>query len=333
MRGTRPRVPVVLCIDVEPDGAFIDPARQPPWVGYERAYLFFQEIRQELAIATGSEAHFSWFYRMDPQISETYGSGAWPALAYPEYIRDLESNGDEIGIHTHLYRLDRKTGGWLIDNRDLEWVAHCIRSSYDAFERLFGRTSISHRFGDRLIDDRALNLVEELGSRFDLTVEPGFNEIPSRELRERMTGSLPDMRGVPKEPYRRSRVDFRKPDPARMEALWMLPLSTAEVRVGSFGLFSPTRFFSLHLALKPRYFRTAAKKLVKTLDRPYLAIALKTDMLKDASLASNMRHNLKLFVRGFRSRRFVFATPEEAMKILGYMNGDHCLSCSEASRR
>lgn len=36
-----PPIPVVLCIDVEPDGLFLDPRRRDPWVGFERADTLF----------------------------------------------------------------------------------------------------------------------------------------------------------------------------------------------------------------------------------------------------------------------------------------------------
>jgi hypothetical protein len=272
-----------------------------------------------IASGTGSEAHFSWFYRMDPQVSDTYGSGHWPVTHYAEYVKECEKKGDEIGLHTHLYRFSSKTNDWIIDNGDEEWVEHCILSSYEAFREVFGRNSDSHRFGDRFINDGALHVIEEMGSRFDLSMEPGFNEIPLDSTRKRMTGPVPKMTGVPKKPYRRSKTDFRKSDRKGKNELWIIPLSTGKIRTNPNRLFSPRRRMTLQLGLEPQWFQPLADKALSTSSKPYLGSVLRTDMLKDAHLAGNMRMNLQYLMDHPWAKQFVFSTPEEAMEILGYI--------------
>jgi hypothetical protein len=313
------KVPIILCIDVEPDGMFIDRTRKVPWVGYEKAFVFFGHMRRIMASGTSSEVHLSWFYRMDPQVSETYGSGQWPVSHYSSFADELQKRGDAFGLHTHFYRFSSARNDWIIDNADEQWVDHCIRSSWEAFKGALGRSCDSHRFGDRLVTDFALHVIEEMGIRFDLSVEPEFNEVLPDFIRERMTGPIPKMTGVPKEPYRPSRTDFRKPDPGRKNGVWIIPLTTGKVRTKPKRLLSPRRLFSLHLGLEPQWFQAAANKVFTRSPKPYLGLVLKTDMLKDVRQASNMGMNLQYLANHPWARFFVFSTPEEAMRILGYL--------------
>jgi len=61
-------------------------------------------------MVTGSPVHFSWFLRMDPQITHTYGSPDWVVTRYPKLIEGLDAAGDELGLHVHPWRC-RFTGG------------------------------------------------------------------------------------------------------------------------------------------------------------------------------------------------------------------------------
>lgn len=255
---------------------------------------------------------------MDPQVADIYGAGAWAVDTCKGYVQEFERCGDALGLHTHLYRLEPATGAWLIDNADPEWVRHCVRSSYDCFEKALGRTPILHRFGDRFFDSTALAALELAGCRCDLTPEPGFTELPGSQLARMMTGDPPDMTAVPKLPYRPSPEDFTRPAASGDGGLWLLPLSTGYVRRGVRGLFRLSPLYPLHLGLDCGLFSRVAARLINTLPRPYLGIVLKTDMLLDDRLADNMRRNLSFFMHHRTPDRFVFARPEEAMDILGY---------------
>ncbi len=312
------KIPVIVCIDVEPDGPVADRTFQLPWHGYEKSRGFFNGMRPQLATVTGSSVHFSWFYRMDPQIAETYGSGTWPVTAYPGYVTDFEAQGDATGLHTHLYRFDEGRRDWLIDNADPVWVRHCIASSCSCFEAACGRQAFCHRFGDRFFDATALKILEDSGCRYDLSLEPGFAEQPGSGIAQLTTGELPDMTDVPNEPYQPSPDDFKRPGSPGQGRLWLIPLGTGRVGSGFLNLFRPRQLYPLHLGLDCRLFALIAAQLIKCLARPYIGIVLKTDMLLDSQLVDNMRRNLAFFTCHRSSNRFVFATPEEAMNILGY---------------
>ena len=189
------KIPVIICIDVEPDLRAIDPNAESDWVGFEKTLEFFRELRPRLEQVTGSPAHFSWFVRMDPQIAHTYGFPAWPVTRYRRLFDYIAESGDEIGLHVHAWRWDTCSNRWIADMGDQEWVEQCIRMSFEAFEQSLARSCRSFRFGDHWINDATLDLVEELGAWFDLTTEPGLKR---PKLPDECVGSGADFEHVPR---------------------------------------------------------------------------------------------------------------------------------------
>jgi len=220
------KIPIVICIDVEPDIRAIDPNVTNDWVGFEKTFEFYEELRPRLEDATSSAVRFSWFVRMDAQIEHTYGTPNWAATRYRHLFDRIEKHEDEIGLHAHAWRWNEASDGWVADMEDQEWVEHCVRLSFAAFEKSFHRRCLSFRFGDHWINDATLNLIEKLGACFDLTVEPG----PKRPFfLDECIGSLPDCSDVPQRPYHPSRENFTRPDSEGGRRLWILPLSTGQV--------------------------------------------------------------------------------------------------------
>jgi hypothetical protein len=125
------------------------------------------------------------------------------------------------------------------------------------------------------------------------------------------------MTGAPSTPYRRSRADFRKADPERLDALWMIPLSTGHCRRNPGNPFGSRHLFPLHLGLEEGRFRQIVAQQLHA-RRPYLGIVLRTDMLNDPHLVGMMRNNLKHLMMSPHARQLVFSTPAEALGILGY---------------
>jgi len=219
------KIPVVICLDVEPDERVFDPLSRPDWTGFEKTWEYFSNFRPHLERATGSPVHFSWFFRMDPQVEYVYGSASWVMARYPRIVRELQVSGDEPGLHPHSWRWDETAQEWIADFSNQPWIEHCVRQSFAAFEECFRRPCGSLRFGDRWMNDATLALAEKLGARFDLTIEPGRK--PER-LIESFTGSLPDYTHAPRRPYRPSRNNFQKSAGWWRRKMWMLPVSTAK---------------------------------------------------------------------------------------------------------
>lgn len=216
------RIPVLMCIDVEPDERLIDPNVRKAWRGFEITYEFFSELRLRLQAATGSPVHFCWFLRMDPQIARTYGSASWAVTRYPLLIEELKRAGDALGSHTHAWRWNDASNEWILDLADQEWVDQCVRMGLRSFNESLNESCLYFRFGDRWMSNATFDLVEKLGVRFDMTLEPGQE---GGQLEEPSTGSLLDYGHVPQYPYRPSRREFRIPGSVFKRRLWAIPLS------------------------------------------------------------------------------------------------------------
>src|SRR5439155_17105828 len=123
-----------------------------------------------LVAASGAPVHFSWFFRMDPEIEEAYGDADWVVRQCPGLIDEVRLQGDELGLHIHTTRRDSGRGGWIVDCEDQAWVEHCFRRAFEAYERSLGRSCRSVRSGDRWLNQATVDLVEALGAHFELSV-------------------------------------------------------------------------------------------------------------------------------------------------------------------
>lgn len=221
------RIPVILCIDVEPDDRISDLADRKDWDGFEASLEVFNRFRERFEARTGSVVHFSWFLKMDPQVAMTHGSASWVVDRYPEAIRQLQACGDHFGLHIHPFRWHDASEEWVADFGDQEWINHCVRSGIDAFQTSLLQSCRMFRFGDRWMNDATIDLLETLGVQIDLTVEMG--QRPD-DLPETITGFRPDYSNVPRQPYHPSSADFRRESADGDHGLWMVPISGGSVR-------------------------------------------------------------------------------------------------------
>ena len=220
------KLPIILCIDVEPDERQVDLHSERRWPGFEATFEFFNNLRPRLEEATGCSANFNWFLRMDPQVERVYGSASWVVQHYGPIIEQLERAGDEIGLHTHAWRWDDSRCRWIVDHGNQQWVEHCVRTSFRAYKESFGRPCRSFRFGDRWMNNETMHLLESLGVEFDLTAEPGTKDKEPLKPDELVTGKLSNYLGTPNIPFRPSRADFRRNGNGRLLNLWSIPLNT-----------------------------------------------------------------------------------------------------------
>lgn len=217
-------IPVLLCIDVEPDDRQIDPVAQVDWFGFERAVPLIEQLRPRLEAATGRRVRVSWFLRLDPQIAHVYGDPGWAADRYRGTFDALRLVGDELGIHLHPWQWDHEASVWMQNFADQSWVTHCVETAFATFEREFAIPCRAFRFGDRWMNDETIALVESLGATSDSTIEPGR---VGTETPEQYTGTFPDYSDVPRFPYRPSRLDFRSPKPEPLLSLVVIPVQSA----------------------------------------------------------------------------------------------------------
>ena len=320
-------IPIIMCLDVEPDEREIESAVPKDWEGFAETLKYFSNLRPLLEGATGARVSFSWFLRMDPQIEHTYGLAWWVVERYGEAIERLEQAGDEIGLHTHAWRPDACTNRWVIDHGDQKWINHCIRMSFEAYHSALGRQCLSFRFGDRWMNNETMALLESLGVKFDLTVEPGKKARRTLHRRESHTGSLPDYMATPRWPYIPSRQDFRKHSPEQGRGLWAIPLSTQQVlgrfpglkrAAMAFGIFQRRyEACQLNLCLDGPLFQFMVNRLLDRPAKSYLAPVARTEIGICPIARANLERNVNFLLSHPLVNHFRFVRPAEAIKLLG----------------
>ena len=335
-----------LVYPTEPDPSVWTPGTRPPWRGYDTLHELLQTLRPCLSRHTEA-AQFSWFLRMDPQIAEAFGTPAWIPETWRGRLEEYRNNGDEIGLHTHAWRFCPCCQRWLEDFSDQQWVEQCVRVSFDAYADAFGTSCHAFRFGSRWLSSAAPALLEQLGVRYELTVEPGRLAQPPFVNATRVTAWLPSYRGVPRMPYRPSRFDFRKPDAARTDGPWMIPLSTVRKSLGPLrgvlhGLLRRTETLyrsgpgnhgvssrlartlarcdahtTLMMGVSPEAFRRMVERILGTGGAPYLAISMRASSGDNSQSVRNVTENFNYLLSSALLNRLVFVTPREALARLG----------------
>jgi peptidoglycan/xylan/chitin deacetylase (PgdA/CDA1 family) len=304
------KIPALVCVDVEPDTRRPDLNSREGWKGFEESLRLFEELRR----GAGVGALFNWFLRMDPQVELLYGSAAWAAERYGAQIDGLRAAGDEVGLHTHAWR--RVGGAWVTDHGDQGWVSHCVRVSFEAYERAFGLACHSFRFGDHWMNDETFALVESLGARYELTLEPGQRPsagVPSDEV---CTGRFPDYAKVPREPYRPALEDFRTRGEGEM---WVIPVSTTLLplwpaaplyrRAVWRARYGRRQYEPLSLALDPEQFGDTVGDIVGGGSARHLCAVVRTDAAADRVGAARVRENLGLLLSHAAAGRVELTTP------------------------
>ena len=318
------RIPVIICIDVEPDEREIKRGVAKDWEGFEETFKFFSSLRPRLEEATGAPVRFSWLFRMDPQIEHAYGLASWVTKRYGEIIEQLELVGDELGLHTHAWRWDSGLHRWITDNANQQWINHCVHTSFEAYRSTFGRPCLSFRFGDHWMNNETIDLLEYLGVKFEMTVEPGRKPRSGLMPREVYTGSLPDYSTAPTSPYKPSRQDFRKQSHSQERELWVIPMST-DTAVGRFVRLKQAakalgidlyEADQLNLGHDRSQFRNMMHSLLDVRTESYLAPAIKTDALIYPPARAHLEKNVDLILSHPLLNRFKFVRPAEAIQLL-----------------
>lgn len=317
-------LPIIFCIDVEPDEFTPEPDRPVPWRGFEVCAERLQPVRELLQAATGTTVHFSWFVRADPQVQHIYGSAGWAFSHYAEILRNLLSEGDEIGLHAHAARYSKESSRWIEDFGSQEWVSHCLAAAFDAYVAAFGAPCKSVRLGNHFMNDATSDLIERLGARFDLTPEPGAR--PRNRLGGRlvMTGELPDYSTMQYAPYRRAGKSFRERDDGR-DGLWVVPLSTAIVDAdtpdAARAASDDGAYLRLGLWYPPAAFAHVFESCLRKTISPHLSLVMRSDMPLVPVFDTFIKQNIDWIANHPLARRFMVCRPDEAVEILSATDG------------
>jgi hypothetical protein len=325
-------VPVVLCIDCEPDPRMVDPADAAPLEGYRRVQEYFTTWRDRASQLTGAPVHLNWFFRMDPQIAMSYGDPGVFVDRHSAFVERVRDAGDGLGVHPHAWRWDRAIDGWVADLANTNFVRECLEIAVDSFRSQLGHPPELLRYGDAFLNDDIIDTAERAGIRYDLTLEPGH---PSRPIPETVEGEvatawLPDWRRVPRAPYHPAADDYRQPaDTPR--GIRLVPLTSghgwlgASIRARAAAIRShgrrgwkqrDTLYMALPYWTGTNAFGEILRRTLAAQRRPYLAFAIRTDWALRPDRRRNTERCLDALLREQQRRRLVFSTPAEACAII-----------------
>jgi hypothetical protein len=330
-----PAIPLILCIDVEPDPFLVNRADPEPWAGYEKTFAYLRDIRGRFEEATGSPVRYTWCFRMDPQVADSYGSPAWAVERFPAFVDEMHRHRDETGIHPHAYRWVRDEQRWIEDLGNQDWVDHCVEMSLDAYAAAFGRRCETFRFGNFWLNTATVNLLERRQVRYDLTVEPGLTaDIRGTLAKGASTGSRLDFTRVPREPYQPSRRDLCRAAQPGSRGITMIPLTSGSLRLGA-DLRSRCRRLwrngwryrlqSVPLSMwriwaPPNTFDRMLDSAIAAQSSPYLAFSIRSSIGVGRSFEA-VDTCLRAILSHAQRRRFVFSTPAEALALLNVKTG------------
>jgi glycosyltransferase involved in cell wall biosynthesis len=312
-RNRSHRCPVVICVDVEPDDMLAAPGKPAAWKGFEQLAELFSTVRPRLASATGHSVHYAWMLRMDPQVVESHGAADWLVRRYGSRIEGDDSLGDEIALHSRAQRWDGALGRWVSEYKNQAWVDHCVTTSFKAFRAAFGRGCKSFRFGAAWMSNRAIALLEELGARFDLSLHGGISAPSPNSERVDKKNHPPRL---PLTPYRPALGDFGRPDRTRKEGLWIIPLSAGVDNVAAATKSDYPIYRSIDLASATDEFEWLVNTLLRSRERPYLALKISSSIGIKPSLMRNLTRNISSFLMHPLADRFVVCTPAAALSML-----------------
>jgi hypothetical protein len=331
-------IPAVLGFDVEPDLFEIPHGRPDPWTGFEQTVAVVREWRPRLERATGRPVRFSWWVRMDPQVTESYGAPGWAAEHYRAEMDELLAAGDEIGLHPHAWRWDREQTHWITDHGSPDWVRECLEVSFEAYEQAFGTPCVSHRFGSHFFSPEIVEFLRRRNVAYDLTVEPGTRRTAKVGGSPFATGTIPDQTHAPRQPYRPDPADPLRaaPVPSAAGGLWEIPLTA----INPERLYAPARrvarqvrraFQTRHRTAQlwepgdPRTFWELVESDPLARPIPYLAFAVRTEMPLYPEFKLAFRQKLEVLEASALVRRLAFVTPAEIVREI-----DQPLPASEA---
>lgn len=217
------KIPILICVDSEPNARSVDPTRKSDWTGFEQTFKFFRELRPRLQSASRAPVHFTWFMRMDPQVEYVYGDAGWVVRRYQSILDQLQSDGDDIGLHAHPWQWSDQAKTWIANFGEQAWVNHCLELSFKTFQATMGRPCTLFSFGDHWMNEATLDLLERLGAEFDISTQPGLT---ISGVSEPYSGVWRDYAELPRIPYRPFKRDFTRSSTDEMRQIWEIPLST-----------------------------------------------------------------------------------------------------------
>lgn len=309
-------IPVVLSVDLEPDGRGHEVDADTTWLGAAATRSWLDTVLDRSSAGTGRPARLNWLVRCDPQVEDVFGSASFVVDAEPELFAAAADRGDEVGLHIHGWRRD-PDGAWVDDFGDEAWFDECIDRSMAAFAEAFGRRCRVVSFGNRFLGEAAIARLVHHEVAIDQTGEPANGPVADGDW-PHVRGAIPDYRRMPRRPH------------VLAPGLVELPLTAGRKRLGCRprAHLSRMRRHGLRERLDHPVqlggkevpgtsFGELMADSLRRQRRPYLSFAVRSDGILDATQRQRLLRHVDELLSLPEAERFQFMTPSEAVEVLG----------------
>ncbi|GAH11895.1 unnamed protein product, partial [marine sediment metagenome] len=142
--GKRSELSFVICCDVDPDCPTLGGVRfdvykdRLMWNGLTKGIPKVLKVFDSVKDIDGNHAKVTWFFRSDEQMKLIYEDYAWPLNEFRWLWKKLESRGDEIGWHPHVWRWSERNKCWFQEVNDEDWISNCLEEGFSSFTNTTG---------------------------------------------------------------------------------------------------------------------------------------------------------------------------------------------------
>lgn len=215
---------VVIGSDTDPDRPGFVPGLSVEegkgWHGMLEGIPKAKEALCDVKDSSGHAPVFTWCLRVDYQMQAINGSFSYVLENHRDFLLNLEKTGDELAWHPHFWNLNKTTGKWQQEIRDVDWQVSMLADGFRAYEALFPGRPRSVRMGWDYHNDRTIGKLAELGIVVDFSGIPGWKIDPPKSGEGGY--NCYDWRLSPNRPYYPSAVDYRRPIHSGEKALRLL---------------------------------------------------------------------------------------------------------------
>jgi hypothetical protein len=210
MAGDKKLYLVIGC-DTDPDRVgFIENVSSDTlsWRGLSEGIPRAKEMLRDIKDVNGGPPAITWLIRADEQIRHIYGNYNWVLSEFRQTLSDLETSGDEIGWHPHLYKFDPRYKIWFQELNDTAWQCDMLETAFNSFDRIFPGRPVSVRTGWVYHNNETMKKLDELGVKVDFSAVPGLKTLSKNNAK--YPYNIYDWYITPKRPYHPSETDYRR---------------------------------------------------------------------------------------------------------------------------
>jgi hypothetical protein len=305
------KIPVHFNLETEPDDYELAPLGVKYNItGIRKIYQHFSNLRPHLQEITQAPVHYNLMWRIDPHFEATCGSIAELIPQHADIIQAICDNGDELGVHFHPLCWNKQKEQWEFCCEP-EWVEQNFIKGYEELSRAVGfRPSVVRLSDNILATERTMTMLERLGIKIDITVEPGVPDTHEVWAGVARGNSFDKM---PRYPYQPAPGNLLEPGTTAKRNLWLVPTSTGytnHVRYGTTVSFEKETL-ALDLAFYPPSFQEVMQKRLESMETPYLVIVANSYTINNPQFQAYFEENLKFILSHPLISQFQFTNSSE----------------------